>query len=468
MALPPALESAVLTASSVDSVIQAWDVGTGTQLKSFKTTATPRNGMCAIGREHLVTAQLGKGSLHFWSLQKEGMLHRSFTSEGISVVRASHDGHLCVAGGVSGMIYVWEVASGKLLYSWAAHYKKVTAVAFTDDDSLLLTASEDTVVSTWSLLALLDVYKPDVAPPTPMYSWSEHTLPVVGLHSGAGGSTAMVATCSLDRTVKLWTLAGGELLRTVVFPTMTNAVAVDPIETLVCAGGWDGRIYLSPLNTPVSTSDRPSLPDASTHDRVFSGHKQAVTCLAFTLDGLTLISGSEDHTTRIWELRSGQALRVLNQSKGPVTSLIVIAKRDLGLDGTTAGPLARKQVESPLGHFSKYLASGPNDVTSGKGDQNGGVAGTLCVIPACADGTPNMISTVGGGGGEALHSLLSSKRPREVEGSSNPKAEETADDDAREEVARLKEELALAKAEAAKYKRMHAELHKFVVEEVVE
>jgi len=276
----------------------------------------------------------------------------------------------------------------------------------------------------------------------------------------------MVATCSLDRTVKLWTLAQGALLRTVVFPTYTNAVVVDPVETVVCAGGADGRIYISPLNTPVTTSDRPSLPDSSTHDRVFTGHKLAVTCLAFTLDGLTLISGSEDQTTRVWEMRSGQALRVLNQAKGPVTSLIVIAKMSLGMDITAAGPLARQQVAAPLGHFSKYLASGS---TSGKGADKAGLAGTLCVIPTTSDRNlvqfdSELDSGGGGGAGQGLESL---KRQREAADGSDPKEEE-ATDAAMEEVGRLKAELEQSRAEAAKWKRLHSELHSFVVEEVVD
>jgi pre-rRNA-processing protein IPI3 len=71
----------------------------------------------------------------------------------------------------TGQVHVWETASGRLLKSWPAHYKAVTALAFTDDDSLLLSASEDTVVHTWSLLVVLDAFAEDPAPPVPMYSW---------------------------------------------------------------------------------------------------------------------------------------------------------------------------------------------------------------------------------------------------------------------------------------------------------
>lgn len=36
-----------------------------------------------------------------------------------------------------------------------------------------------------------------------MYGWSDHTLPVTGLVSGSGGSSAIVVSCSLDHTCKV-------------------------------------------------------------------------------------------------------------------------------------------------------------------------------------------------------------------------------------------------------------------------
>jgi WD40 repeat protein len=88
-----------------------------------------------------------------------------------------------------------QVSSGRLLRAWPAHYKAVTAISFTDDDSLLVTASEDTVVNVWSLMTVLDAFNEDPAPPVPMFAWSEHTLPVqVGPHT-TRSTTRCVVLC---------------------------------------------------------------------------------------------------------------------------------------------------------------------------------------------------------------------------------------------------------------------------------
>ncbi len=52
----------------------------------------------------------------------------------------------------------------------------------------------------------------------PLHSWSDHTLPVTALAVGAGEANAVVASASLDRSVKVRSLVQGGLLLSVAFP----------------------------------------------------------------------------------------------------------------------------------------------------------------------------------------------------------------------------------------------------------
>lgn len=45
-----------------------------------------------------------------------------------------------------------QVASGKLLRVWAGHYKAVSCLVFSDDDSLLISGADDGIVNVWPLL----------------------------------------------------------------------------------------------------------------------------------------------------------------------------------------------------------------------------------------------------------------------------------------------------------------------------
>ena len=111
-----------------------------------------------------------------WGFDKESPLHTFFVGEPMAVVAASPDGSHFAAGSVTGAAYVWEVSTGRLVRTWPAHFKAVSAMAFASEGSALVTAGEDTVVSAWSLATLLDPARADELP-VPMHTWSEHALP---------------------------------------------------------------------------------------------------------------------------------------------------------------------------------------------------------------------------------------------------------------------------------------------------
>lgn len=47
--------------------------------------------------------------------------------------------------------------SGRLLKKWHAHYRAVTCLVFSEDESLLISGSEDGCVRVWSLLMYLPI-----------------------------------------------------------------------------------------------------------------------------------------------------------------------------------------------------------------------------------------------------------------------------------------------------------------------
>ncbi|WP_051056121.1 serine/threonine-protein kinase [Cylindrospermum stagnale] len=61
------------------------------------------------------------------------------------------------------------------------------------------------------------------------------------------------------------------------------------------------------------------------------GHAQAVTCIAISPNGQTLVSGSNDATIRLWDISSGEQIRTFSHSRQQcsINSLVI------GLDGET-------------------------------------------------------------------------------------------------------------------------------------
>lgn len=128
---------------------------------------------------------------------------------------------------------------------------------------------------------------------------SQHTLPVTSLYLGMGEGGAVLVTASLDRSIKMWSLGTGQLLRGITLPAGVTSVTMDAGEHVVLAGCADGSIYEVSLVGSVeylqahnsssgsSTSDVVGGPGSSCYE----GHVKAISSLAITPDGEQLVSG---------------------------------------------------------------------------------------------------------------------------------------------------------------------------------
>src|SRR5262249_2802799 len=97
-----------------------------------------------------------------------------------------------------------------------------------------------------------------------------------------------LATCSGDRTVRLWEIDGGACRRLTGHTDEVYAVAFHPDGTRLATARKDGPVWLRDL---ARGEDVARLP----------GHTSFVWSLAFSPDGATLASGSGDATVRLWD-----------------------------------------------------------------------------------------------------------------------------------------------------------------------
>ncbi|CAM6106553.1 unnamed protein product [Calypogeia fissa] len=366
------VREAVVVCSSVDAGVTLWDASSGALLSHLRSCAAPRNALCPVGPHFIAASQSLKpsssssgGAIFFWAWHKNQVAFKSYPVEPIVPLACTGEGTYLAGGGLSGRIYLWEVASGKLLRVWSGHYKAVSCLVFSDDDSLLISGADDGLVNVWPLFRVLDIAEEAQGETqiTSLYGWSDHTLPVTGLLAGSGGPSAIVVSCSLDHTCKIWSLALGTLLRSIVFPTALNAVILDPGEYALYAGGTDGRIFITALNFGVPTASGILADGLLGTDAALIGHTRAVTALAFSMDGVSLVSGSEDCTARLWDTVSRQVLRTFTHSKGPISSLLVVPRPPLMQHGGIsdhqhgARSMNRRMPLLPVAPLSKYVVS---------------------------------------------------------------------------------------------------------------
>lgn len=354
----------VIASSSIDGGIGCWDLQTGAEQLRYKTCASPPHGLTTVGCRFLACSQLRdpsatSGHLLYWSWSKPQAQVKSFPAEPIKPLIANSDGTYIVGGGSSGDIYIWEVATGRLLKKWHAHYRAITCLVFSEDDSLLISGSEDGCVRVWSLFMIFDDVRRQQVSHLYEYSFTEHTLRVTDIVIGYGGGNAIIVSASEDRTCKVWSLSKGRLLRNVVFPSIIDAIAIDPGEHVFYAGSRDGKIYITALNAESSPSDNYGLHIIGS----LTDQSKPVTCLAYSAEGNLLFSGSEDGMIRVWDVKTQNITRMFRHSKGPVNNIVIVRlPYPLGRAESKSQPSSRKHELSLPPPLEKYANSSDEDM----------------------------------------------------------------------------------------------------------
>jgi WD40 repeat protein len=228
---------------------------------------------------------------------------------GVTALAFSRDGrHLAVASGMAataGELRLYSLAPGGLPSASPdlvvpAHKDLILNLAFSPDGKLLATCGYDRLIKLW-----------DVAGGREVRTLRDHSDAVYGLAFSPDGR--LLASAAADRAVKVWDVATGGRLYTLGESTdWLYAAAWSPDGRHLAAGGVDKSIRV----WEVSASG------GRLAESVFA-HEGPVVRLAYSADGQTLYSVSEDRTAKAWDTARMTERRVYPRQPEAVLALAV-------------------------------------------------------------------------------------------------------------------------------------------------
>ncbi|WP_225896628.1 WD40 repeat domain-containing protein [Amazonocrinis nigriterrae] len=280
---------------------------------------------CKNGTTSPILASGSRGETKLWDLTKGELIDTlseypwvvSGLVDQVNSLAFSPDGQTLVSGGGDSTIKIWHVGALDLIDILHKHNGVVRCVAFTPDGRMIATGGDDRRILFWDLM------RRQVAIALSLDDTAAHSLAL-----SRDGQTLITGSY---RKIKVWqnplqiktkNLKDVEPLHTLMGHShIVGSLAMSADGKLLVSGSWDHTIKIWYLETGRLI-------------RTLKGHTDRVYAIALSPDEQIIASGSADKTIKLWHLETGELLATFTGHNNIVTALAFTASGEMLVSGS--------------------------------------------------------------------------------------------------------------------------------------
>ena len=283
-----------------DTSIQIWDATTGSHVSRFVGHQCTVRSIAWSAQRNVLASASDDPIVLIWNPSTGKILLR-YTGHSAPVrrIRWSPDSTFIASSSNDHTARIWDANTGQTIAICRGHVDNIQGVDWSPDGSMIVTASNDRTARIWNARTgqLISTYT----------GHSNRVYRAVWSPDGM-----MIASTSLDGTVDVWQPTTQALVSQFTYhqiglasdgtprPLYPLPIAWSPDGVLLAFGGGDDNTTPDPqVDTSVYVWDW-----RQQQVRLrYEGHPLFVVDLAWSPDGTTLVSGGDDMTAQVWQVR---------------------------------------------------------------------------------------------------------------------------------------------------------------------
>jgi len=271
-----------VASSSADTTIRLWDTQTGGTSKAFVGHADVVHNIAFSEEGDQIASGSWDTTVRVWDTERGTFYERS--NQNMRVIRVvwSSSGYRIASVDTSRKLQLWDISNGASSQRSGSHSQGVNMVQCSPKGDLIATCSLDTTIRLWD---------PKTGVCNGTLSGHKKSVTSIAFSPLKSPQGNHVASGSADKTVRLWDLETGACRR--VFSGHTegvNGIAYSPKRNQVTSVSTDRTVRLWDV--------------ASEGCEVLEGHTEAVTSVAYSPNEDLIVTGSKDNTLRLWDVGS--------------------------------------------------------------------------------------------------------------------------------------------------------------------